>query len=209
MPVAENRNRTRYRFGAARPAGFTLVELLVAVAIIALLLGILLAVRKAIETSESARTEAQVQQCEVLLSELRTITGIQQVRDADVNGNNHMGALLQRAARTEQLAELMSALGDKYDSTGFVLLDHWDRPIFFNYNGANASPVNRPNSEGGGPIGHDMPVRDYPYFASAGADGLWGDWDNSENKPNPNVDDDQNGRADSADNIYSFNITAR
>ena len=102
--------------------------------------------------------------------------------------------LLQRVSQMESLKPLVIALGDRYNPDTFELLDHWDTPMIYCFDGNGAASYNR--TPGGG----EAPVRNDPYFASAGPDLEWGSWDNDKDEP---------ANQAAADNIYSFNVTER
>ncbi|MEM7624663.1 MAG: type II secretion system protein [Planctomycetota bacterium] len=50
-----------------------------------------------------------------------------------------------------------------------------------------------------------LPAHPTPFFASAGPDGLWG-WVLDDGQPDPDYDDNNDGRPDAEDNLYSFEI---
>ena len=97
------------------------------------------------------------------------------------------------------VADLVEAIGNgritNANYANVQLLDGWDNQIRY----ADAVSHNDSFDED-----DYLPAHPTPFFASAGPDGLWGSVIKDTNEPDPDVDEDDDGVADSADNIYSF-----
>ena len=83
------------------------------------------------------------------------------------------------------------------DISRIELRDTWDTPIRY------AGGVSHSDS-----FDEDNYLRAHPtaFFVSAGPDGLFGAVIENTNEPDPAVDEDDDGAADAADNIYSFDL---
>lgn len=75
-----------------------------------------------------------------------------------------------------------------------VLLDPWDTQIRYAYKVSHSDSFTDDDY---------LPAHPSAYFASAGPDGLFGEVDDN-NQPDATVDNNNDGVADAADNIYSF-----
>lgn len=155
------------RPSARRRPAFTLIEMLVVIAIIVILLGIGMAVGPAVlGKGDEMRTRATLQAAQVLLDQYLDVTG-QSAADAfnGVSSGDGVSHLITKAKTIKKLEKLFSAFDEqtlRKDGTKYVLSDGWDNPIHLKW------------ADGKEPSGGDLPDEDQPYFASAGPDGKWG-----------------------------------
>lgn len=77
------------------------------------------------------------------------------------------------------------------------LLDNWDTKIRYAGGVSHTDDFDEDDY---------LPAHPTAFFASAGPDGFWGSVVIETNEPDPDVDEDGDGVADAADNIYSFDL---
>ena len=182
-PATTALNQPRRASLRPRRAGWSLIELLVVVGIIAILLAILI--------NTAAESRGPVEQTKVTLKALMAIYDEYEVSTRRVPGTAASGAITQFCAdvnKFDRTRKMLAALGkdvaiDNLPATpdGFVdtVRDGWGVDIRY-------SPV--PTT---GTIGFKG-----PYFASAGPDGKWGTITAATNLPD----------TDAKDNLYSFSL---
>ena len=102
---------------------------------------------------------------------------------------------MRNLADDKPIADFQSADFIALNWDEIQLLDGWDNQIRY----ADAVSHNDNFDED-----DYLPAHPTPFFASAGPDGLWGSVIKDTNEPDPDVDEDDDGVADAADNIYSF-----
>lgn len=175
-----------------RTAAFTIVEIMVVVAIIVVLLGIGVAVGPAVlGKGEQAVTQLRLQNLQALHDEYLSITGQANRKVSDSPPEyliDDVNDLWDKARKVDRLRELLWALDGGIEESGgnWIAMDGWDNTIKM--------------VPGGEPRGDDdgkLPTHSSTYFYSKGPDGKRGDYDGGDNgAPNEAA----------ADNLYSFNL---
>lgn len=229
-----------------RASGFSLIEILVVVSLIAILVGISFPVAiKMLAQSESAQTRSMLLGLAAAADDYNVTTGnvVDHTANTDAFGNNitlnvgqpspntggntdaTLGYFVLTAGQSSTSADLIAiaAKNDlKFDGTpmpnipdriglgatdlnigtiGQVeLLDVWDNPIRY------AGGVVHDTGTGSFTDDDYLPAHPTAFFASAGPDGEWGRVVFGTNEPDASVDNDGDGVADAADNIYSFQV---
>ncbi len=184
--AARGRNSAR-RGAMAR--GFSLVEILVVVAIIILLVGIGVAVSGAMQQRALAQqTKLALAELRAIASEYQTVTGSSFTYTSNTFNATDAASITKF---TEAAYEVPSCqpMFDRLHrdgmtsgapaSGGFRINDAWDNAV--QYRSSSDGSVARKS--------------DQPFFASAGADGKWGD-----------VNGSSQDQADATDNIYSLDV---
>jgi len=169
--------------------GFTLIEMLVAIAIIALLLGIGLAVGPAVlSKGEEQKTRVTLVNAQAVLEEYLRLTG-QSADDAFASAGNLEEAvdiLFDKASNIKRMEPMFNSFDErtlvKNASDEFTLNDSWDNAIVLKWDDS---------------VGNNLPDAGQPYFASRGPDGQWGD---------VNAADGSEADRQEADNFYSHEI---
>jgi len=165
--------------------GFTLVELMVAVAIIAILLGIGLAVGPAVlSKGEEQLTRSTLLNLQALHDEYFQLTG------QGSSAIDDFDALWQKVIKIEKLSPFVGSLSDHVELVGgeYVVKDGWSNVIGY--------------VQGGTPSASNLPVHSSSYFYSIGADSTLGDADID------NDGDDEDPNEAASDNIYSFELSS-
>ncbi|MEM1099673.1 MAG: type II secretion system protein [Planctomycetota bacterium] len=227
-----------------RASGFSLIEILVVVSLIAILVGISFPVAiKMLAQSESAQTRSMLLGLAAAADDYNVTTGnvVDHTANTDAFGNNitlnvgqpspntggntdaTLGYFVFTAGQSSTSADLI-AIAAKNDLTlngtampniadqiqngslnlGTIdeveLMDVWDNPIRY------AGGVVHDTGTGSFTDDDYLPAHPTAFFASAGPDGEWGRVVFGTNEPDASVDNDGDGVADAADNIYSFQV---
>ena len=177
----------------SRCSGWSLIEILVVISIIVILLGII--INTSVEkTGPEQQTKVTVRAAMAIATEYEVATQTIVDHTADTTGytgaSTGVARFLYAARQISTTQKMVSSLGrDAVDDTTYPtqIFDGWGKELRY---GNALETGNTTNDEVG-----RMPKRPTPYFASAGADGEWG-----------NVDDAGKPDTKAADNIYSFNL---
>lgn len=122
-----------------RPSGFTLLELLAVIALVAVLTGIVIGVgHRAMESGRVSRAKAELAALSAVLETYKAVHG-DYPRTADAA--HLLQALIGRRGPDYQAVAGRALLevarftlsGDPFASESAVLLDPWDRPYFYAY----------------------------------------------------------------------------
>ncbi|MFA9479518.1 type II secretion system protein [Phycisphaerales bacterium AB-hyl4] len=215
---APPRQRNFSRAAAAPPrprhqrnAGFTLMEILIVVFIIVGLVAITLA------AGTYMRSAAQSRQTAVLLQTLHNASTEYQAQMGYAWGDrpnhwndptnvydpdNTIGWFLRGTQRVPEVYQIIAALREQLEygnvngDTGPIAAnDNWGTAIVYRHPDANMTDE---------PIRY-LPPRHRPYFASAGPDEQWGDYEEWQNRERGEPHDADLAEQ-AADNIYSFEL---
>ncbi len=175
-----------------RSAGFSLVEILVVVAIILLLVGIGVAVSGAMQQRAlGQQTKLALSELRSIASEYQTVTSLTVPYTANtLSGTSEDDSIKAFTAKAYEVPSCQpmfdrlrrdEMIGGAWPpaSGGFTINDAWDKPIQY-----------RSSSDGS-----VLRKSDHPFFASAGIDGAWGD-----------VNGSDAAQEQARDNLYSLDV---
>lgn len=177
--------------------GFTLIEIIVVVAILMLLLGIGLAYGPGLlAPAERQQTVITLKNLQMINDEYAALTGSHYQptqNDPQLRIEEFVNAMLTSGDRN--LKNLMASLDenilvnieeDSSDPPEWRLRDAWGNDIFYRLAGETTQGLSG---------SQQLPNKTFPYFASPGPDGQWGDVTAATNTP---------AYDKSIDNLYSF-----
>lgn len=176
--------------GRRRLPGFTLIEMMVVVAIIVILLGIGLAVGPAVlNKGEEKRTQMILSNASALLEEYLNLTGQGAIPDdGPADATDGVNYLFTKASAIKKMEPMFGSFDKralKESGNVWSLVDGWENEIHLKW------------ADGKEPSNGNLPDEGFAYFASKGLDGQWGNVDASVGTED---------RDQEADNIYSYQL---
>jgi prepilin-type N-terminal cleavage/methylation domain-containing protein len=172
----------------ARRRAFTLIEILVVVAIIAVLLGIGIAIGpsvmgKAEELSTRSAMQAGMAGVEAYRSKVGSLPNI------DFDGGDNTEKLIDKLKKVPSIRDgILAGLNEDLLNADGALIDGWGNEMLY----LPSNPYDW-NEDGNDETRNDVPEFSGPFFISKGPDGELG-----------NINGNANAREQAEDNVYSF-----